>query len=97
LPSTISEIQNNAFQNCYSLAEIHIQATTPPTLGTGVFSGLPSDYIIYVPIGTGDIYKSATGWSSYADHVLEEGQQPNRAMLAKFNSTKTDEPQDDMR
>jgi hypothetical protein len=62
-----------------------------------VFTGLPSNYIIYVPVGYAETYKSASGWSSYADHILEEGQTPNRMMLAKFNSAKTDEPQDDMR
>ena len=97
LPSSITSIGNSAFQYSMSLSEIHVQATNPPTLGTNAFVGLPTNYIIYVPVGTGDTYKAASGWSTYADHILEEGQQPNRMMLAKFNSAKTDEPQDDMR
>ena len=39
--------------------------------------------------------KSANGWSTYADHILEEGQTPNRMMLAKFNSAKTEEVKGD--
>ena len=100
LPSSVAQLGNYAFQYCSSLSEIHVQATTPPTLGASVFASLPSDWICYVPVGTAETYKAASGWSSYADHILEEGQQPNRAMLAKFNSAKTeetDEPQDDMR
>ena len=98
IPSTVTSIGSYIFQTCSSLAEIHIQATVPPTLSvSNHFQGLPVDYIIYVPVGYGDTYKAASGWSTYADHILEEGQTPNRAMLAKFNSAKTDEPQDDMR
>lgn len=97
LSNSLSSIGSNIFYNCYSLKAIHVLTTTPPTLGTNVFINMPLDYVIYVPIGTGDTYKSASGWSAYADHILEEGQTPNRAMLAKFNSAKTDEPQDDMR
>lgn len=90
LPSTLTSIGNVAFGYCYSLQEIHILATTPPTLGSNVFFSLPSNYIIYVPVGTAETYKAASGWSTYADHILEEGQQPNRAMLAKFNSDNAD-------
>lgn len=90
IPATVTSIGNQAFALCVSLSEIHIQATTPPTLGTNVFGSLPSNWICYVPVGTSETYKSASGWSTYADHILEEGQQPNRAMLAKFNSTNTD-------
>ena len=98
LGGNVQSIANNSLYACYSLTEIHIRATTPPTLGgASIFTGLPSDYIIYVPVGTSETYKSASGWSTYADHILEEGQTPNRMMLAKFNSAKTDEPQDDMR
>lgn len=96
-PSSITNIGNQAFQNCQSLSEIHVQSTNPPTLGTNVFYGVMSDFIIYVPVGTAETYKAASGWSTYANHILEEGQTPNRMMLAKFNSAKTDEPQDDMR
>ena len=92
LPSTITEIGQLAFSTCTALSEIHCQATTPPTLGTNAFQGLPSNYIIYVPIGYGETYKSAAGWSTYADHILEEGQTPNRAMLSRLaKETDTDE------
>lgn len=84
IPSTVNEIGSTAFASCNSLDIVHIQATTPPTLGSSTFSNLPSDYIIYVPAGYGETYKAAAGWSAYADHILEEGQTPNRAMLSKF-------------
>lgn len=92
LPSTIASIGSNAFYYCTILYTVHIQATTPPALGNSVFSGLPADFVIYVPVGTLSTYQTA--WSAYADHILEEGQTPNRAMLsrlAKAVETDTDE------
>jgi hypothetical protein len=48
---------------------------------------LPSNFVIYVPVGYGETYKAAAGWSAYADHILEEGQTVTRAMKAKFEKT----------
>jgi hypothetical protein len=96
LPPTIQSLGNGAFGQCARLTEVHCQAITPPTIGTNAFISLPTDFIIYVPVGYAETYKAASGWSTYADHILEEGQTPNRMMLAKFNE-ETDEPQDDMR
>lgn len=95
IPASVTSIGNSAFGYCSSLTEVHCLGTVPPTLGTSSFGNLPTNWIAYVPVGYGDTYKAA--WSNYYEHILEEGQTPNRAMLAKFNSAKTDEPQDDMR
>lgn len=83
-PANVSAIGANALSGNVSLSTIHVQATEPPSLGANVFQSLPNDFIIYVPIGYSETYKSAAGWSTYADHILEEGQTPNRAMLSKF-------------
>ena len=72
IPDTVTTIDNYAFRYCTSLSEIHIAATVPPTLGTDVFSGIASTYTIYVPAGYGETYKAAAGWSTYADHIVEE-------------------------
>ena len=90
LPSTITTLNNSALQACYSLLEVHCQATTPPTLGNNVFLGLPSDWLCYVPVGTGDTYKAAEGWSSYSDHILEEGQSLSMAALRRIQAEKND-------
>lgn len=98
IPASVTSIGNSAFGYCSSLTEVHCLGTVPPTLGTSSFGNLPTNWIAYVPVGYGDTYRAA--WSNYYEHILEEGQTPNRMMLAKFNSTKTeetDEPQDDMR
>lgn len=82
--STTESIGQRAFSGCILLSEIHVLATAPPVVSSNTFDNLPPDYIIYVPAGTGDTYKAASGWSAYADHILEEGQTVTRAMKAKF-------------
>lgn len=91
VPATVTSINRNAFYGCATLNEIHIQATTPPTITPVTFNGNPSNFIIYVPAGYGNTYKAANIWSGYADHILEEGQTPNRAMLSKMKAVNDDE------
>lgn len=97
MPSTMTSIGQAAFNSCVSLSEIHIQATTPPTLGTNALQNITSNFIIYVPVGTGETYKAAAGWSTYADHILEEGQTPNRAMLSRLAKAVETDTDEDMR
>lgn len=97
LPQGITSIGATAFAYCTSLLDIHVQAITPPTMGTYVFSGLSANYVIYVPVGYGDTYKAAAGWSIYADHILEEGQTPNRAMLSRLAKAVETDTDEDMR
>ena len=68
LPYGIINIGSYAFQNCSSLTSITINAITPPTLGTSVFSGT-NNCPIYVPSGSVNAYKSASGWSTYASRI----------------------------
>lgn len=68
----IESIGNSAFRYCYALKEVHVLPTTPPTIGTNVFGGAPSGFIIYVPQGTLSTYQSATNWSTYARYMQEE-------------------------
>ena len=99
-PATVESIGAYAFMSASTLSTIHALPTTPPTLVASAFNGLPSDFIIYVPVGTAETYKAAAGWSTYADHILEEGQTPNRAMLsrlAKAVETDTDTDVEEMR
>lgn len=94
LPPSVTTISNDAFRNLLSLSEIHVQSTTPPTIGTNILTGAMTNFIIYVPVGYGETYKSAAGWSAYADHILEEGQSVTRAMQRKFDALKAEESDD---
>ena len=68
IPDSVTNIGNSAFYDCRSLSSVTINAVTPPTLGSGAFYGI-YDYIIYVPAASLNAYKTADGWSTYADRI----------------------------
>lgn len=88
LPSTVTSIAGGAFQYT-SLTEMHILATTPPTLAGTALSNTPDTLVIYVPVGTLSAYQTA--WSTYADHIVEEGSRLSAAQLRKIQSESTEE------
>lgn len=67
IPSSVTTIGGGAFNACTGLTSIISESTTPPTLGTSVFSGYNCP--IYVPAESVNSYKSASGWSSYASRI----------------------------
>ena len=68
LPSSITEIGDNAFQDCEALVSFTIEATTPPTLGADAFDNT-NDCPIYVPSASVEAYKAANNWSTYASRI----------------------------
>lgn len=65
IPDRVTTIGEEAFSSCSNLTKIYCKATTPPTLGSNAF-----DYtIIYVPQASVEAYKSADGWSEYANRI----------------------------
>lgn len=77
LPSSVTSIGRYAFGNARNLSEVHIRATTPPSLSiSGSFSKYPS--VIYVPYSEDhsilEAYQNATNWSALADKLQEEPQ-----------------------
>lgn len=65
IPDRVTTIGEEAFDSCSNLTKIYCKATTPPTLGSNAF-----DYtIIYVPQASVEAYKSADGWSEYANRI----------------------------
>lgn len=71
VPSTVTAINNNAFEQCGNLKELKLLPTTPPSLGTDALKDTPIDLKIYVPAGTGTTYKSASGWHDYEGKIYE--------------------------
>jgi len=72
IPATITSIGDEAFYICSSLANAYEQATSPPTLGSAAFDCEASGFTLYVPLGDGSTYRTATGWSNYASEIQEE-------------------------
>ena len=64
--NSVTSIGSNAFYNCSGITSVTIEAETPPTLGSGAFSGT-NNYPIDVPCGTLDAYISA--WPLYSPQI----------------------------
>ena len=63
-----ASIPNKTFVNNKNLFEIYSNAATPPSIGTATFGSETYSYAtLYVPQGSVDAYKAATGWSKFED------------------------------
>lgn len=71
LPSTVTSLGNEIFLGCTNLSNITVRATIPPTLGTDAFLDI-TNFTIYVPEDSVELYKTASGWSNYADKIQAE-------------------------
>ena len=69
--NTVASIGNHAFYDNSYLMDVIILPTTPPTLDSDAFSYISSTAVFTVPKGTLDAYKTASGWSTYADKMVE--------------------------
>lgn len=68
IPNSVTTIGNNAFYSCSVLTSIHVEATTPPAIGSNLFSSAP---ICYIPCGTLSVYQ-ASDWASQVGSFEEE-------------------------
>jgi hypothetical protein len=68
LPETLGHLCHGMFYGCTSLEAIVLRNTTPPTLGSGVFTNT-NNCPIYVPDESVEAYKAASGWSAYASRI----------------------------
>ena len=63
---SVTTIGEWVFSTCRSLESVYCKATTPPTMGGGIFTYAPS---IYVPTASVNAYKSAYGWCDYTRYI----------------------------
>lgn len=66
IPASVTAIQMQALIGA-SFGTITIEAIQPPTYGTNALSKSPN--AIYVPAESVDAYKTASGWSAFADKI----------------------------
>lgn len=73
IPESIESIGCRAFCNCANLSAVYCKATTPPTANYSdqgfwkAFDNNAAERVIYVPAEAIEAYRTAEGWSSYAD------------------------------
>ena len=73
IPESVTSIVASAFSGNSAMEEYHFLPTTPPTLGnSNVFSGIPSNCVIYVPSASLSAYQQASIWSDYANYMQGE-------------------------
>jgi hypothetical protein len=69
-PKNVTNIGSAPFAST-KIKRIIMKPTTPPTIATNFLFGASPLPTIVVPVGTIDVYKSATNWSAYADQMIE--------------------------
>ena len=67
IPNKVSRIGMAGFSYCTNLESVTVLPTTPPTAGLYLF--YMSSCPIYVPAGSVDTYKAASGWSTFASRI----------------------------
>ena len=84
-PATVEYIEGGAFSNLHYLQKVYSLSATPPVCtehpaginpGKGPFHGFtPNNIPVYVPIGSGEKYRQAFGWS-YFTNIIETDKFP---------------------
>lgn len=69
IPESVSEIGDYAFAYCSGLKTMYSKSVTPPTAYRYTFERVPTDAILYVPVGAKDAYMAALGWNSFTNIV----------------------------
>lgn len=70
LPSDITSLGQNTFGGCMRLDSLFVRSYVPPTYSEDSWAHFGhSGLRIFVPEGYEDLYKSAPGWSNYAQYI----------------------------
>ena len=67
--NSVETIRSGAFKGCSGLTSVTSYIENPFAIDSGVFTGIPSDATLYVPIGTAEKYKSTNGWKNFKNIV----------------------------
>lgn len=84
IPNTVASLGDSSFYFCPYLKVMTVNRFLEPsditTLGSTAFSSPNTQFRIYVPVGSGDVYKGATNWSTYTNRIYEDTVE-NRALF----------------
>jgi hypothetical protein len=73
IPDNVTSIGSSAFNYCNKLNTVIMKPIKPPTITVSTYgSTFPTNVATFiVPKGYGDVYKSATNWSTLASKIVE--------------------------
>lgn len=70
LPSTLTSIGSEAFVGCTSITKVYSKILEPFDIAESTFAGIAYlNSVLYVPIGTKNLYQEKTGWKDFASIV----------------------------
>ena len=69
IPDTITSFGSYSFNECAALTTMTCLSVNPPAFGTDMFRRANALEHIYVPAGSVNDYKAASGWSNYASII----------------------------
>ena len=73
IPDTVNIMSDACFYGCTSLVEVIMYPTTPPrTLSNNNFNNNAPGRLIKVPAASLQKYKTASGWSVYANSIVSQ-------------------------
>jgi len=89
IPPSVKSIHWQAFNECEKLKSIYVNNIAPPyfktsdemTRGDNTAMGIPATTILYVPIGTKDMYASTKYWQDFADIKETTNLYPERMVV----------------
>ena len=65
----LASIHRYTFRGCTALRNVEVRRSTPPAISEHLFDDCPNLAHIYVPASAVNAYKTATGWSAYANKI----------------------------
>ena len=71
IPVGVTTIADYAFANCSKLMTVVAKSNTPIEAQPNTFSNLPTGATLYVPQGSLNAYKAATGWNAFGNNIVE--------------------------
>lgn len=74
VPATVTSMSDYAVYSAYGLRWMRMLPTTPPSTSQYTFSSIPPGLKFIVPNGSGEAYRTATRWKTYAARIYEESE-----------------------
>ena len=71
ISENVTSISSYAFKSCSNLTSVVCKPTNPPAGNEEMFKEIATSAKIYVPIGSGEAYKTADYWKDYAEMIEE--------------------------